>query len=135
MKRSTRVAGRLQTELMELLLEGTVKDPRAQEALVSRVEVTDDLQNARVYLRFRNPLAKRENEGRAQEQMVAALQNAAGFLRREVGVRLKTKRNPSLRFFWDEQVDHRMQMDRLFAEIAADDHVSGGQAFTEEEDQ
>ncbi len=121
MKRSARVAGRLQTELMELLLEGTVKDPRAQEALISRVEVTDDLQLARVYLRFRDPLRKRANEERARVTLVAALQNAAGFLRREIGLRLKTKRNPELKFFWDDQVDHRLKMDRLLAEIAAEE--------------
>lgn len=120
MKRATRVAGRLQTELMELLLEGTVKDPRAQDALISRVDVTDDLQTARVYLRFRNPLADHRNEHVAQQRLVDALQNAAGFLRREVGARLQTKRNPTLRFFWDDQVDHRLRMDRLFDEIAAD---------------
>ena len=48
-KRATRVAGRLQEELSAALRE--LRDPRLEGVLVSRVELTDDLQLARVYVR------------------------------------------------------------------------------------
>ena len=48
-KRATRVAGRLREELAAALR--ALSDPRVQGVLVSRIEITDDLQTARVYVR------------------------------------------------------------------------------------
>ena len=51
-KRSDRVGERIRTELMELLLRGGLRDPRARELTVTHVRVSDDLQHATVYVRL-----------------------------------------------------------------------------------
>jgi ribosome-binding factor A len=48
-KRATKVAGRLREAMVAALRE--LSDPRTQGVLVTRVEVTDDLQSAKIYVR------------------------------------------------------------------------------------
>ncbi|RLB47682.1 MAG: 30S ribosome-binding factor RbfA [Deltaproteobacteria bacterium] len=112
-KRSVRVAERIRLELSELLLRGEVRDPRAAGAMVSRVEVTDDLSLARVYVRLleTDPSAKR------QRDLVLALEGARGYLRREVGQRLTGKRTPDLRFAWDAGVEHSQRVAGILDEL------------------
>ena len=50
-KRSVRVAERLREVLSSLLLR-EVKDPRVANAIISRVQISDDLRFARVYFRL-----------------------------------------------------------------------------------
>src|SRR5579871_5997544 len=97
-KRSVRVAGRLQEELSAALRD--LRDPRLEGVLVSRVEVTDDLQSARVYVR-------REQGGdeAAVKGSLKALGASAGRLRRTAGQALGLRYVPELRFFYDTSLD------------------------------
>ena len=74
-RRADRVAERLRSELMDLLLRGSVRDPAASNVLVSAVRMTDDLSIARVYVRVLE-----EVDADRQEEVVDALGRARGFL-------------------------------------------------------
>ena len=50
-RRADRVSERIRSELMELMLRGSVRDPAAKDVVVSAVRMTDDLSIARVYVR------------------------------------------------------------------------------------
>jgi len=115
-KRSVRVGERIRSELMDLLLRGGVGDPRAAGAWITRVEVTDDLGIARVYLRLTDP----QSSERQQRDVVKAFVQATGFLRREIGHRVQLKYTPKLEFFWDEGVDRKRRVEEILAEIAAE---------------
>ena len=56
-------------------------------------------------------------EAGAQAKVVAALNRASGFLRRELAARIELKHQPELRFFWDEGVDRAARIEELLSEI------------------
>ncbi len=119
-KRPARVAEAIRAILMELLLRGDVHDPQSEGVMVSDVRVTDDLGSARVYLRLLTPNASATQKKAA----VSAMTRAAGFLRRALGERLRLKKTPELRFFWDESLDHAIRIESLLEEIRTEDDDS-----------
>jgi ribosome-binding factor A len=122
-KRSTRVGEQIRAELMELLLRGTVRDPRAADVVVSEVRVTEDLSLAHVYVR-----SVHQDSGSA-DQAVKVMEGASGFLRRELGKRLRLRKTPELEFHWDEVVDRALRVESLLDEIRDE----SGQGDDEEE--
>ncbi|MFW2388152.1 MAG: 30S ribosome-binding factor RbfA [Polyangiales bacterium] len=114
-RRADRVAERIRSELMELLLRGSVRDPAARDVVVSAVRLTDDLSIARVYVRVLE-----EIEAERQEAVVEALRRASGFLRREIGQRLQLRHVPTLEFFWDDVVDSALRIESILDEIRED---------------
>lgn len=116
-KRGERVAERIRTELMELLLRGGVRDPAVQGCWVSNVRVTDDLRNARVYIR----MTRSEVSAEERERAIAGLNRARGYIRRELAPRLALKYQPDFKFFWDAGVDHANRIDELLEEIRSED--------------
>lgn len=111
--RPARVGERIREELMDLLLRGAVKDPGAAGAVIHAVHVTADLRHARVFVRAAEPDA---DEAR-QRRVIAALERASGFLRREIGARLGIRHTPELKFVWDESAERAARVEELLDEI------------------
>lgn len=112
-KRATRVAGRLQEEL-SAALRG-LRDPRLEGVLVSRVELTDDLQLAKVYVR--------RELGPNADGVKAALKGlgaAAGRLRHITAQALGLRYAPTFRFFYDEAPDAVARIEELLREVKRD---------------
>ena len=112
-RRADRVAERIRSELMDLLLRGSVHEPAAKDVVVSAVRVTDDLSIARVYVRVLEEIGADR-----QESVVEALRRATGFLRRELGHRLQLRHVPALEFFWDDVVDSALRIESILDEIS-----------------
>lgn len=104
-----RVAGRIR-QILSVLILREVSDPRLQGLTVTDVEIDPELMYARVYV---NALGE---EARMPEIM-GALKQAKGFLRREVGKRLSLRRVPDMGFFWDESLDRGARMDSLLNQL------------------
>ncbi len=117
-KRATRVAGRLREDLSNLLRE--LRDPRLTGVLVSRVELTDDLQSAKVYVRHEFGV---EGE-QARRAILKGMQAASGRLRRDIARTMGLRVVPDLRFFYDEAPDAERRIDELLREIKDE---SGGE--------
>jgi ribosome-binding factor A len=111
-RRADRVAERIRSELMELLLRGSVRDPAAKDVVVSAVRMTDDLSIARVYVRVLEEIGSDR-----QDAVVDALGRASGFLRREIGQRLQLRHVPLLEFYWDDVVDSALRIESILEEI------------------
>jgi ribosome-binding factor A len=116
--RATKVGQRVREELMDMLLRGEVHDPSLSGCVVSAVTVTRDLSLARVYVR----VLEVEPSAAQQKRVVAALERAAGFLRRALAGRLKLRRAPELRFAWDDVADRGRRIDELLHEIDGETH-------------
>lgn len=112
-RRADRVAERIRSELMDLLLRGSVRDPAAKDVVISAVRVTDDLSIARVYVRVLSEIDTDHQEG-----VVEALRRATGFLRRELGHRLQLRHVPALQFYWDDVVDSALRIESILDEIS-----------------
>ncbi|MEF2145060.1 MAG: 30S ribosome-binding factor RbfA [Desulfovibrionaceae bacterium] len=93
-RRSIRLADLIQQELGTMLLED-VQDPRLDMVTISGVRMNRDLKVAEVLYTMSGDA---ERAAGAQ----AALEHAAGFLRSNLGKRLKIKFVPTLRFARDE---------------------------------
>ena len=92
-----RITSDIKIALSELLRE--VKDPRVSKLLsIVKVDVSGDLSYATVYVSA--------IEGyEATVTSVKALKGASGFLRRELGSRLKIRKVPELRFVADDSIN------------------------------
>jgi ribosome-binding factor A len=111
--RTLRVAEQIQRDLAELLrLE--VKDPRIGMVTLTGVEVTSDYAHAKVFFTTMG--------GAAQAETAAeGLDRAAGFLRHELGHRIKLRSIPQLHFIYDESVERGARLSQLIdAAITSD---------------
>ncbi len=109
--RPERVADQIRGELA-LLLAREVHDPGIGFVTLTRVRVSPDLQQARVYFTTLGDDKARRNSARA-------LERAAPFLRRQIGARLRLKRTPQLAFEYDESIAGQDRIEQLLNEIQA----------------
>jgi ribosome-binding factor A len=110
--RPARVGDQIRIEISDLLAR-QVSDPGIGFITVTRVTVTPDLQQARVYYTsLGDEKARRESQ--------RALQRAAPFLRRQLGQRVRLRRVPELQFFFDESVERQDRIERILQEISAE---------------
>ena len=118
--RPDRVADQIRGELGDLLAR-EVHDPGIGFVTITRVQVSPDLQQARV---FYTALG----DQKAQTNSARALDRAAPFLRRQIGARLRLKRVPELRFAYDESIAGQDRIEQLLSELHASDtsHRPGG---------
>ena len=109
-KRANRVSGEIRAALADILSNG-LKDPRVTPITLTSIRVTDDLRLARVNF---VPLG---GEGDS-EQIAARLEAARGFIRREIGRRVRLKYVPELRFHLDEALAESFRVADLIDELA-----------------
>ncbi len=115
--RSRRVGDQIQRELAELVRD-EMKDPRVALVTITEVEVARDLAHAKVYFAS---LAQD-----ADPKVIAKVLNgAAGFLRRELAQRMKTRTVPELKFEYDRVPEHGAHMDALINKARAADRARG----------
>ena len=113
--RLRRVAEAVREEVAALLAD-EVKDPGAVGAVVTRVEMANDLRSARIHVR----LLEASDEEARRRKLTEALERASGLLRRELTHRLGLRFAPSLRFFYDNGLDNTTRVEQLLAEIEAE---------------
>jgi ribosome-binding factor A len=111
--RSRRVGEQIQRELAELV-QRELKDPRLGMVTISAVEVSKDLSVAKVFFTVLNP-------GHDPEQTLRGLSHAAGFLRRELGHRMKLRVVPELRFQYDRSIEDGSRLSALIDEAVSKD--------------
>lgn len=106
-----RITSDIKLALSELLRE--VKDPRVSKLLsIVKVDVSGDLSYATVYVSA--------IEGfEVTVTSVKALKGAAGFLRRELGARLKLRKVPELRFIADDSIEHSANISKIIESFEA----------------
>jgi ribosome-binding factor A len=107
--RPDRVADQIRSELA-LLLARTVHDPGIGFVTLTRVQVTPDLQLARVYYTALGDETARANSGRA-------LGRAAPFLRRQIGARLRLRRTPEITFIYDDSIAGQDRIEQILNQL------------------
>ena len=96
-KRTDRLSDQFRMEIADILLK-KIRDPRIGFITVTAVEVSVDLRHAKVFV-------SSLEESAAQQRTFQGLKKAAGFIRSELGKRLKLRRIPELVF----QEDHSLK--------------------------
>ena len=111
MWRYSRVAEQIRRELAELIAR-EVNDARLRKATVSRVEVTRDLTQARVFITL-------GGDGEVGS-VLRAFAKAAGFLRHGLAGQLRARSVPRLLFCHDKSLDEATRLTQLIESTAVD---------------
>jgi ribosome-binding factor A len=108
-KRSERVADLVRKEISEMLIR-SIKDPRIGFVTITRVTVTDDCRSAKIYYSVVGSPDERE-------QSLEGLNSAKGYIRRELGHRMKLKYTPEIVFQFDPSIEYAVHMEELIHDL------------------
>ena len=120
--RARRVAQQLQREVA-MILQREVKDPRIGMVTVSDVEVSGDLQHAKVFVTFLN-YAEQDTEQSDAERIETGLKGlteASGYIRILLGKAMQLRVVPELRFAYDKTLVEGMRISNLVSTTIRDD--------------
>lgn len=107
--RVERVAEQIKKELSQII-QTELKDPGIGFVTVTGVEVTNDLSQARVYLSVLG-------DDSQKEETLKALTKASGFLRTEIGRRIRLRHTPELLFHFDNSIEYGNRIEELLKEL------------------
>jgi ribosome-binding factor A len=114
-QRKRRIEAEIQRVLSELIAR-EVKDPRVGNVTITAVSVAADMGLARVYF---TPFASMN----PHEEVRIGLTHAGGFLRGEVGRRLRLRHAPRLEFIFDDTADKASRLTGLIERAVKKDHA------------
>src|SRR5690349_14109648 len=108
-RRQIQVADEIQ-QIVSVLLQRELKDPRIGFVTVTQVEVTQDLKYARIFVSVM---------GTPEEQKATmdALASGRGFIRREIASRLEIRAVPEIQFRLDRGIEYSDRINRLLNEL------------------
>jgi ribosome-binding factor A len=110
-KRQKQVAGVIQEEMNDIFLRMGLNMADGGMVSISKVKVTPDLLEARIYLSmFQVADAK---------ALITKIEGRTGEIKRMLGLRVKQqlRRMPELKFFLDDTLDYVFKMEELFKKI------------------
>ncbi|WP_018752379.1 30S ribosome-binding factor RbfA [Paenibacillus sanguinis] len=110
--RTGRVGEQIKKEL-SVLIQSELKDPRIGFVTVTGVEVTNDLSQAKVYLSVFGDEEKKD-------ESLKGIEKATGFLRTELGKRIRLRHIPELIFKIDESIAYGSRIEKLLGDITHD---------------
>ena len=108
-KRSQRLQELLLKEI-SLLIQNGLKDPRIGFTTVTRINLSDNLKHAKVYISIIGSELEIENT-------LNGIKSARGFIRSHLGKNLYLKYVPELEFLKDENPEHVDKISRLLDQI------------------
>ena len=117
--RMERVQELMKQEISKIILED-LKDPRVGFVTVTRVHVTSDLRSARVYVSLMG----------TDEQMADSLRGlnrSLGFIRREVGHRVRLRYTPELSLELDDTMAYSAHIQELLLRVRKEQTEKGGE--------
>lgn len=107
--RAYRVGEQMKKELSDII-SSRIKDPRVGFVTITGVEVTGDLQQATIYLTVLG-------NDKEKEETIEGLLKAKGFIRSEVGKRIRLRKTPDLMFKFDESIDYGNRIEKLLHDL------------------
>lgn len=125
-RRSSRLNEQLKREI-SAILSRKVRDPRVGSLIVTEARVTPDLWSARIFIRPGDP-------HREMNEVLAGLEAATPFIRKELSRVLHIRRVPELRFMHDTTLDSAARIEEVLREVLPsdtreeEDETEGGEA-------
>jgi ribosome-binding factor A len=106
--RPERVAEQIRADVAEIL-QTELRDPRLGLVTCTRVQVSSDLRNAKLYVSVLGDEAAREGT-------MKALAGATGFVRRKLSSKLGLRAAPDISFVYDPSVEYGIRLEALIEE-------------------
>ncbi|HDO1321621.1 TPA: 30S ribosome-binding factor RbfA [Aeromonas veronii] len=126
--RTRRVGQQIQREIA-LILQREVKDPRIGMVTVSDVEVSRDLNYAKIYVTF----LQLENDAERIKDGLQGLTEAAGYIRSLLGSAMRLRVVPELRFYYDQTLVEGMRLSNLVTNTVREDKRRMAESGRDEE--
>ena len=118
--RIDRVSEEIKRELSGIIRE--LKDPRINEfTSVTGVDVTNDFKFAKAYISVMG-------DKKSADDTIEGLKRAAGFVRREIGQRLKLRYTPQFTFERDKSIEYGAHISKVLSSLE-----TGGNGNAEED--
>lgn len=112
--RISRISEEIKREISNII-QNELKDPRLPELVsVVSVNVTRDLRYAKVYVSVFGSDEQKENA-------IEGLKSAAGFIRKEIGNRVKLRYTPEIQFELDNSIEYGAYINKLIKETMETD--------------
>ena len=112
----------IKQEMSKMLLTD-LKDPRIGFVTVTDVEMTGDLREAKIYVSIMGGAEQVKSS-------LEGLQSALGFIRREIGQRIRLRFTPEISFALDTSLDYGDHIQKLLLQVEGDvknaDNAKGG---------
>lgn len=116
-RRTDRLGEEIREEVAKIIGRD-LKDPRIGFVTVTRVELTHDLRNAKIFVGVLGDPAERQ-------KTLSGLRKASGFVRREIGRRIRMRITPEIAFQLDTGLDATDRVAQILQEVHAADAASG----------
>lgn len=107
-QRVQRVREEIKKEVSEIIRE--MKDPRIGFVTVVDVEVSNDLRHAKIFVSV-------YGEEAVKKESLAGLEAATGFIRTEIGRRIRLRHTPEILFRLDNSIERGARINQLLSEI------------------
>ena len=93
------------------ILRGGIKDPRvAPLTSVVSVEVAPDLKTCKAYISV-------FGDEKAQQDTLAGLKSASGYIRRELARNLNMRNTPEITFVMDQSIEYGVNMSKKISDV------------------
>ncbi|HKP52760.1 MAG TPA: 30S ribosome-binding factor RbfA [Chloroflexia bacterium] len=108
-RRQIQVSDEIQ-QIVSVLMQREMKDPRIGFTTVTQVEVTSDFKYARIYVSVMGTPQE-------QKETMAAFTSARGWFRRELAHRMTMRTVPEIQFKLDTSIEYSDNINRLLNEL------------------
>jgi ribosome-binding factor A len=112
-KRSEKVGDLIRKEISQILV-GELKDPRIGFVTITKVAVSDDLRVAKIYYSV-------FGDEQQKEESYQGLESAKGYIKRELGRRVRLKYMPEINFLFDDSLEYGEHIEELLRGIIHSD--------------
>lgn len=113
-KRIARISEEIKKIISQLMIK-ELKDPRISDlTTITDVEVTNDLRYAKIYVSVLGSEKERKST-------IKALESASGFIRKEIGKKIKLRYIPEPKFYSDKSIENGIYISKLIDSIKEDD--------------
>lgn len=107
-QRVARIREEIKKEASEIIRK--LKDPRVGFVTVTDVEVTGDLRHARIYVSVLG-------DAESKDETMNALAKATGFIRTEIGSRIRLRHTPEIQFAFDDSMERGARIFELLRQV------------------
>ena len=122
--KNTRINGEVQRVLADII-RGEIKDPRINPLTsVVAVEVAPDLKTCKAWISV-------YGDEKAQEDTLAGLKSAEGYIRSQLAKQINLRNTPEIRFVVDQSIAYGVKMSKLIDEVCSDDQIQDKQDVEE----
>lgn len=114
-KRIKRIESELKKEI-SVMINTELKNPNiAPITSITEINLTDDLQSAKIFVSV---------FGKDYEKIdtIEALQQSIGYIKRELGKRMKLRHIPDLTIILDEHIEEAMRLEKLISDVIKKDN-------------